>query len=182
MSVICLPRTSSSAAETRLGVWRLRGAVRRPCKRRRPESCCSGSGRRLSVQATAVLWPVGPYFFMSLSLLLCVLHLSFCMPCYYLSFLALFPSILSFSHSFLLNQSLIALPRCLFLNKHGLWWPWTNLVVSRYGSNGDAVEAADVSSPAGIPMSRRPSFRATKPTGLYDPDSADQSGESYIFL
>ncbi|KDR14477.1 Protein piccolo [Zootermopsis nevadensis] len=46
----------------------------------------------------------------------------------------------------------------------------------RYGSNGDAVEAADVSSPAGIPMSRRPSFRATKPTGLYDPDSADQSG------
>jgi hypothetical protein len=48
---------------------------------------------------------------------------------------------------------------------------------SRYGSNGDAVEAADGASPAGISMSRRPSFRAIVPPTLYDPDSSDQPGK-----
>ena len=48
---------------------------------------------------------------------------------------------------------------------------------SRYGSNGDAVEAPDGPSPASISMSRRPSFRAIVPPTLYDADSSDQPGK-----
>jgi hypothetical protein len=57
-----------------------------------------------------------------------------------------------------------------------------SLVVSRYGSDGDAVEPADVPSPAGIPTSRRPSFRAIIPSGLYDTESPDQSGKPYCVV
>lgn len=48
---------------------------------------------------------------------------------------------------------------------------------SRYGSNGDAVEAPDGPSPGSISMSRRPSFRAIVPPTLYDADSSDQPGK-----
>jgi hypothetical protein len=54
---------------------------------------------------------------------------------------------------------------------------YNSLHVSRYGSNGDAVDAPDVPSPASISMSRRPSFRAIVPPTLYDAESSDQPGK-----
>ncbi|PSN30147.1 hypothetical protein C0J52_26333 [Blattella germanica] len=48
----------------------------------------------------------------------------------------------------------------------------------RYGSNGDAGDVGDVSSLSNPPTSRRPSFRAGKPPGLYDFDNADTSDQS----
>ncbi|XP_069701298.1 regulating synaptic membrane exocytosis protein 1 [Periplaneta americana] len=48
----------------------------------------------------------------------------------------------------------------------------------RYGSNGDAGESGEGPSPTGIPTSRRPSFRAGKPPGIYDFDNTDSPDQS----
>jgi hypothetical protein len=54
-----------------------------------------------------------------------------------------------------------------------LWCHWPQLYEYRYGSNGDAVETGDGPSST----SRRPSFRAVKPPGLYDTDPPEQTGK-----